>query len=269
MLEKVSRKSRAVGIERFVQSTTLIYGPPKAGKTTFASTFPDVLLVELEPGGADYVECDVVEVNSLQELRALYSELKALKPEELKWKVIALDTIDVISSYFEREIALEYGKTILAGPSTAFGAEYARHRAEVMAVLRAFQALPSGLLLIAHARFDEKKTTLNLPGRYLSLDVMAMASNILYLGLTEEGQREVVVSPSPALEAGSRDPVLASISRFPPDFKILAKLYEEELVRLGWVPKEEEKPKEPEKSGEIVRVKIKKEVSDVQTEGLA
>lgn len=239
MLEKVARKDQGVGLDRLIKATTLIYGQPKVGKTTFAASFPDVLLIELEPGGADYVTgCDVVEVNSLEELRALYAELKGLS--EMRWKILAIDTVDVLSSWFERQIALEYGKTILAGPSPAFGAEYARHRAEVMAVLKAFQILPTGLILIAHARQEEKRTTLNLPGRYLAMDIMAMASNVIYVGITDDGRREAVVSPSPALEAGSRDPILNSLGRFPPNFPELAKRYLEEGKRLGLLKEEAE-----------------------------
>lgn len=268
MLEKVRKQSRMFGLDRLLASTTLVYGPPKVGKTTFAASWPDVLIVELEPGGADYVEADVIEISSLQELRALYAELRALDEKAWKWKTICLDTIDVISKYFETEIAVEYGKAILAGPSTAFGAEYARHRAEVMAVLRAFQALPAGLLMIAHSRYDERKTTLNLPGRYLAMDVMAMASNVIYLGITEDGRRECIVSPSPALEAGSRDPILCSLGRFPPNFQDLARLYEQEMARLGLdASKPEAKANKKERS---VKVALElgeeaKEVEDVQS----
>ena len=238
MLERVSRKGSGFGLDRLIRATTLIYGLPKVGKTTFAASFPDVLLIELEPGGADYVtDCDVIEINSLEELRALYAELKA--QPQLKWQVLAIDTVDMLSSWFERQIAIEYGKTILAGPSSAFGAEYARHRAEVMAVLKAFQVLPTGLILIAHARQDERRTTLNLPGRYLAMDIMAMASNVIYVGIADDGRREAIVSPSPALEAGSRDPILNAIGRFPPSFQELAKRYLEEAQRLGYEVKSE------------------------------
>lgn len=45
----------------------LIYGIPKSGKTEITSQLPNSLLLELEPGGADYVTGRVMELNNPKE----------------------------------------------------------------------------------------------------------------------------------------------------------------------------------------------------------
>jgi len=45
------------------QATWLIYGPPKVGKTCSAATWPEPLIIECEPGGADYIEGYIVEID--------------------------------------------------------------------------------------------------------------------------------------------------------------------------------------------------------------
>lgn len=256
MLEKVQRRGKAeYGFGRFLRSTTLIFGPPKVGKTTFVATLGErVLIVETEPGGADYVEgADVIEITSLADLKALWKELSLLK--EWRWEVVAIDTITQVSSWIEREVALEFGKPMLAGPSTSFGAEYAKHRAELVSLIKSFQVLPCGLILVAHSRGEGgEKITLNLPGRAVQTEVMALASNVIYLGVDESGRREAVVAPSPMLEAGSRDRVLNALGRFPPDFRELERLYMEQARLMGVVGGEEEAQEEVEKKP---RAKVK------------
>jgi len=42
----------------------LIYGSPKQGKTSIAAALPNSLILELETGGADYVEGRVLEIKN-------------------------------------------------------------------------------------------------------------------------------------------------------------------------------------------------------------
>ena len=219
------------GIERFLRSTTLVYGAPKIGKTTFVSTFPDVLIIEAEPGGADYIEGWVAEVSSLDELRTLWKELRRRVDENnFPWKTIALDTIDAIADWLAEEIALEFGRKDLIGPSQAFGAEWAKLRAAVLDLVKQFTVFPAGLVVIAHSKGEGEKATVNLPGK-LARALMAAMNNIIYLSINENGERMCIAAPSLLIEAGSRDPYLLRISPFPPNFQELKRRYEAELAR--------------------------------------
>ncbi len=55
------------------QGLWLLFGQPKAGKTTAACTWPEPLLIECEPGGADYVEAYKVQVENLTQLDSVVS----------------------------------------------------------------------------------------------------------------------------------------------------------------------------------------------------
>jgi len=217
------------GIDRFLRSTTLIYGPPKVGKTTFVATFPDALIIEAEPGGADYVEGWIAEVRSLDELRLLWKELKQrAESNDFPWKTIALDTIDAIADWLMDEIALEFGRKDLIGPSQAFGAEWAKLRASVLDVVKQFAVFPAGLVIVAHSKGDSEKATVNLPGK-LARALMAAVNNIIFLTINDNGERVCITAPSPMIEAGSRDPYLLRISPFPPSYNELRRRYEAEL----------------------------------------
>jgi len=61
VLPKEKRKPK---LEFPEQATWLVYGPPKCGKTTSAATWPEPLIIECEPGGADYIEGYIVEIDS-------------------------------------------------------------------------------------------------------------------------------------------------------------------------------------------------------------
>lgn len=227
-LSRLQSRKVEYSFERLLRTTTLIYGAPKVGKTTFAASLPGSLIIETEPHGADYVEGEIIEVGSRDELREVWKELRSIPEKEWKWKVIVLDTIDSISDWIEKDVAMEFGRNNLSGPSTSFGAEYARHRSEVINVLKQFQMFPAGLIVVAHSKGEGDKQTLNLPGK-LSRAIMAQMNNIIYLGITDTGERMAFVSPTPNIEAGSRDPILTRIGKFRPSWEELRRLYEEEV----------------------------------------
>lgn len=54
----------------------LIYGPPKAGKTTVLAQLPNNLIVDMDPlGGTDYVECLSVPARHVDDLREIINAL--------------------------------------------------------------------------------------------------------------------------------------------------------------------------------------------------
>jgi hypothetical protein len=69
----------------------LIYGPPASGKTTFAASGPNPLIVDCE-NGAGYVHCAVSPY--LDKWADIESLLNALLWEQHDYRVVAIDTID-------------------------------------------------------------------------------------------------------------------------------------------------------------------------------
>ena len=63
--------------------TMLIYAIPKAGKTTVLAQLPDSLLIELEPGGADYVAARKFVIDGVDPVQNILT-LKALGEHQPK-----------------------------------------------------------------------------------------------------------------------------------------------------------------------------------------
>lgn len=97
------RKAPKVGMPD--SGLAIFVGYPKSGKTTLAASFPESYVLELEPGGGDRVSGRIHDIGSLAEFR----KVLPLAVKEPKIKTIVIDTVDVLSDWFEREIAEEKG----------------------------------------------------------------------------------------------------------------------------------------------------------------
>lgn len=98
------KKAAAAGVPKSI----LIYGPPKKGKTVFASSivrvpgFERTLLVDVEGGAASvqahYPEVDVIEAPTAREFNRIIEALlngKLVEPESgLPYQVVLIDTLD-------------------------------------------------------------------------------------------------------------------------------------------------------------------------------
>lgn len=209
--------------------TTLIYGPPKIGKTTFASQFPGVLFLATEPGH-DALSVYSVPIATWQDF---LEACAVIAKGNHKFTSICIDTVDnlfsMCSEYirakhkFEHESDLEYGK----GWSLV-GDEFERK-------LIKLSLLPYGLVLISHAEEKEIKTRTAAITRYVPTlpktarkVVEPMVSNILFCQSvhTDQGEQRLIrTQASENWEAGCRvgnmpDPL-------PLDYNTFAKAFEE------------------------------------------
>jgi len=79
-------------------NTLLIYGSPKSGKTSLVAQLPNSLLVELEPGGADFVEANVIQANNPPEFEKI---CKAIIDAGCPYDYVIFDTITRLDEYSE------------------------------------------------------------------------------------------------------------------------------------------------------------------------
>ena len=79
----------------------IMFGLPKAGKTTALSQLPNCLIIDMEDG-SDYIEGFSIKAHSYIDL---YKIAKALKEEDHNFKFIALDTVTALE-----DISLELAK---------------------------------------------------------------------------------------------------------------------------------------------------------------
>jgi len=239
MLPKEKKKAD-VGFPK--QGTWLVFGAPKIGKTSFAAQWPECLILDME-GGTRYIGgVYVSKIKNLDELREAYAELRAAASEgKLKYKTVALDTIDVVNDWIEREVCEEMGIAHLG--QAPFGGDWSEVRKRVLRHLKAFSQLPINVLFISHSRWAlvgevTVGHTIDLPGR-LARFALAAVDNILFC-TTEKGERKIVFRPYEGIEAGSRNPVLDRAGSCPMSYKALRALFDEPTEKT-------EKPKKAEK----------------------
>lgn len=197
----------------------LIFGPPKIGKTTFGASAPGSLLIECEPNGARYVSGKVINVSSLDELRAVF---KLLKTTPDYCQTIVIDTLDRIAMWVEDEVCAELGlKNIMdAKKGAQHGAQWAEYSSRILLQLEAWKVLKKNIIFLAHTKKAEidgdglviNPKTISLYGQTANR-VLSIVENVghMYARKADTGGTERVLSfaPGVAVEAGARHPLLA------------------------------------------------------------
>jgi len=127
----------------------IVYGEPGIGKTTLAARLGDALLIDLEDR-AGHVDVDVVRVDSWLALRATIREIATA---DIKYPVIAIDTIDRAQDLATAWLCAERGWDTLDTPG--YGRGYVELRAAMLALADDIMdviAAGRGVLLLAHAQ---------------------------------------------------------------------------------------------------------------------
>lgn len=87
---------------------TLIYGPPKIGKTTFGSKMPGALILAFERGYNALPGVYAIDITSWGDIKQIVRELK--KPEvKEKFKSIIIDTVDQAADLCQKYICNQLG----------------------------------------------------------------------------------------------------------------------------------------------------------------
>ena len=206
VLKKVKRKAVSTN-----PSTLLLYGAPKVGKTTMLSKLDDCLIIDTEKGSR-MIEGYIQEVNSRDELINMLIEIKDSK--DVKFKYIALDTVDKIAEWAERRVCEEEGVSSIA--DLAFGKGYGLMREKVAKTISHFKEVAEHLIIIGHRKVAYAVTEGNPIVIPESLDLTGKLKNVIMAGCDAIGyvyrndKEELMVSfkANEAIEAGSRCPHL-------------------------------------------------------------
>lgn len=91
----------------------LIYSPPKVGKTSVISQLEDCLVVETEPGGADYVDVMKVDIDEGDVIKNAqkFNKLLDLLSKEKPYKYVAFDTVTRLDEWSEIVGTIRYMQT--------------------------------------------------------------------------------------------------------------------------------------------------------------
>lgn len=132
---------------------TLIYGPPKVGKSTFGARMPKPLLLAFERGYNAIPGVIAQDITSWGEMKQVMRELK--KPEvQENFKSIVVDTIDIAADFAQKYVCNQLGiENIGDGGWTTNG--WAKYKKEFEDIFRTLAQLGYAIVFISH---DKEKT---------------------------------------------------------------------------------------------------------------
>lgn len=99
----------------------VLYGPPKIGKTTFAASIPNNLIIDAE-GGSGAAKVARIKKEELPNFSSLIGVLTDLYTQQHTFTAVTLDSIDWIEQLIFDAAAQEHGKTSIA--DVGYGAGY-------------------------------------------------------------------------------------------------------------------------------------------------
>lgn len=219
-------KEKTVPSRDLTAKTTLLYGPPKIGKSSLASKFPGAIFLECEPG---LNELEVFKIPTYS-WDAFKDACKLLAEGDHEFKTIVVDTVDNAFRYCTE--AVNKQNDVKYEGDLAHGKGWAFVKNEWHRVLTKLASLPYGLVLISHAQDKQIetrtgkyiKTQSSLPDRARSV-VLGLVDMILYCDTeTVKGEddsytvhRVIRSKPHPTYEAGDRTGRLPEV--FPLSFE--------------------------------------------------
>jgi hypothetical protein len=232
--------------------TMLLYGMPKAGKSTFAASFSPQgtdgsLIIDTE-NGTDEIDCSRIKVKSLDELnRALNTAWQS------SFSTIAVDTIDEIYRWAETQAVMTLNAKMklyhTAVEEFGYGVGYAVARNILMDIvnrLHVFKSAGKTVLLVSHQRQasadseSEKSRTVDLPGKLSRMIAASVdAIGLVYIVRDHSGElhRRISFKPYDQVDAGCR---LRELAGKDVDFNF-------EAVHREFAPAEEKHRQKPMK----------------------
>lgn len=192
-----------------------IYGPPKVGKTTIASKFPNNLLLAFEKGYAALPGVMALPVNRWTEFHQIIKQLNS-DEAKAKYETIIIDTADIAWMLCEAYIASKHEKSDIA--EIPYGQGYKQSEKEFDLQLRKIVQLGYGLVLISHAEdkpikdesgneYSKIRPTLTTQARKVVLrlaDIVGYVHLIPAASMEEEEKTTLFLRGTTRFEAGSR-----------------------------------------------------------------
>lgn len=219
--------SQSIGEVNVNESAFLFFGPPKIGKTTIASGFPNAVFLATSKKELNRIKAPYILVNEHKKLMAAIDYLIDNR-KKLGYKVVVLDFIDAMytncETYICKKLKIEHPSEASYGKGV--GMIGAAFKKEINKLIGSRY----GVVMISHMQVKEiqtmhgtvSKTVTTLPDRARQI-VIPLVSVIGYVdfetvkvkdpdtGKTKfKKKRMIMFEPSEFLEAGDRDGYLPS-----------------------------------------------------------
>jgi len=196
---------------KVIKSTTVnpslltVFGQSKVGKTTMLSKLDNCLILDTEKG-TKYIDALKVQINNSVDLK---NTVRALKESGDQYTYLALDTIDNVVSWFEKDVARDNNVDSFA--KIPFGDGYNQVRTRTMAMISALMECCEHIIIIGHRKktiigndsVEVNVSSLDLSGK-LKNYVMAKSDAIGFVYRDEEGNLKISFEASDEVEAGTR-----------------------------------------------------------------
>ena len=170
----------------------LIYGPSGAGKTTFAATAPKPIFASSEKGlmSIRHLAPQFAEINSLQDLKDLYSFLKNEKHE---FETVVIDSITEINDIIKTEIETRNKRNMQLQ-------DWGILQKEIKDILRKFRDLPMHIIFLAQetTEKDEEKIVKYLPSLNgkSATEIAYYMDTVGYCFIDKLGNRKIGTMPN-------------------------------------------------------------------------
>jgi len=202
------------GIEN---TTILIYGRAKIGKSTLASKFPNPIFLATE-AGLRYIQCNKVNITSWEAFLEVCAELSEGKHE---YKTIVIDTIDNLATYCADFVLRDFNERVSEKDNVVHIADIPHGKGwmkvtyELDRVLSKVAGMPYGLVMISHSDVEKVETKSSKYDR-MSISITGKGSKHLFLNMSDiilfidsdvKGgveERVIRTKPSRDYEAGDR-----------------------------------------------------------------
>lgn len=199
--------------------TTMIYGPPKAGKTTFIHDLylKDAIFFRTEKGTKAIPGLFGIDIGSWSDLAKAKQQLK--KPGvKAKFKVVVIDTIDNLYKFLEKYVKNKYSVDNLKEANGGWGAGHAELSDTLFDALKEIETMGYSLSFISHAvtktekipgtETEFEKYIPSVPRRGMEI-ITKMVDNILFAYLaidpeTKQEKRVLYTRETLNFQAGSR-----------------------------------------------------------------
>lgn len=208
----------------------LIFGSPKAGKSTFASHFPDALFIPTEPG-LKFLECNVITDDDgnpkiAKNWKEIVEAVKLICTTDHQFKTVVIDTVDNAWDFCSRHVLAQ--RDIEHESDEAFGKGYTMVKREFSGLINQLANHGFGLVFISHEKAGEREDR-GVKRTYIDSSMGASAKSyinglcdfIFYTYRDANGKRMMRTKASPNINAGDRSGVLPEI--MPLDFQELFK----------------------------------------------
>jgi len=205
------------GIVKLDKIKLLLYGPPKIGKTTLASGFPNTLFLATEKGYESH-KIYKIDIESWIEFKEVVTLLTTKK---CKYKTLVIDTVDLLFNQCENHICKKL--KIIHLSDLSFGKAYEIVSKEFELVINKLFLKDYGLIFISHTKIVElisrtgkiskiSPTLSNVARKVLIPKVSVIGYLDIKTIKTKQKKfverRVLSFKPSEILEAGNRDGML-------------------------------------------------------------